>query len=58
MRIKVVVMLFATLLASATCSRKGVHMSKHRKSRHCNCPTFSQTQPAEEQALAAISPVQ
>lgn len=35
-----VVMLVATLLL-AGCSRKGVHMSKHRKSRKCNCPTFA-----------------
>lgn len=34
-----VAMLVATLLL-AGCSRKGVHMSKHRKSRKCNCPTF------------------
>lgn len=34
-------MLVATLLL-AGCSRKGVHMSKHRKSRKCNCPTFAE----------------
>lgn len=35
-----VVTLVATLML-AGCSRKGVHMSKHRKSRKCNCPTFA-----------------
>lgn len=30
------------LLACLTaCSDKGVHMPKHRKRRHCDCPTFS-----------------
>lgn len=36
----VVVVIAATLLMTA-CSRKGIHMSKHRKSRKCNCPTFA-----------------
>ena len=36
-----VVTLVATLML-AGCSRKGVHMSKHRKSRKCNCPTFAE----------------
>ncbi|MBP5189930.1 MAG: hypothetical protein J6031_03325 [Bacteroidales bacterium] len=34
-------MIIASLLL-ASCSRKGVHMSKHRKSRKCNCPTFAE----------------
>lgn len=25
----------------ASCSNKGVHMPKHRKRRHCDCPTFA-----------------
>ena len=25
----------------AGCSSKGVHMPKHRKRRHCDCPTFA-----------------
>lgn len=25
----------------AACSSKGVHMPKHRKRRHCDCPTFA-----------------
>lgn len=41
MKSAVVAMLVATLLL-AGCSRKGVHMSKHRKSRKCNCPTFAE----------------
>lgn len=36
-----VALLVATLML-AGCSRKGVHMSKHRKSRKCNCPTFAE----------------
>lgn len=36
-----VALIVATLLL-AGCSRKGVHMSKHRKSRKCNCPTFAE----------------
>ena len=36
-----VALLVATLLL-AGCSRKGVHMSKHRKSLKCNCPTFAE----------------
>lgn len=29
------------LMLAAGCSNKGVQMPKHRKRRHCNCPTFS-----------------
>ena len=29
----------------ASCSNKGVHMPKHRKRRHCDCPTFAYTTP-------------
>jgi hypothetical protein len=32
------------LAFAAGCSSKGVHMPKHRKRRHCDCPTFSETQ--------------
>lgn len=38
-RIVLVLMVCALLLSG--CSRKGVHMPKHRKVRHCNCPTFA-----------------
>lgn len=36
--------LLAIMLAAfaAGCSNKGIHMPKHRKRRHCNCPTFAQ----------------
>ncbi len=33
--------LVASLLLTA-CSRKNVNMPKHRKSRKCNCPTFTE----------------
>lgn len=36
-------MLVAALFLTA-CSRKNVNMSKHRKSRKCNCPTFTERQ--------------
>ena len=34
-------LLLVLLLLATGCSRNGVHMSKHRKSRKCNCPTFA-----------------
>lgn len=37
---KITLAVALTLLLASSCSRKGVHMSKHRKSRKCNCPTF------------------
>ncbi|MBP5515738.1 MAG: ABC transporter permease [Bacteroidales bacterium] len=39
------VVLLVVALALGSCSRKGIHMSKHRKSRRCNCPTFTQSDP-------------
>jgi hypothetical protein len=30
------------LAFAAGCSSKGVHMPKHRKRRHCDCPTFAE----------------
>ena len=39
----IAVLFILVSLLTASCSRKGVHMSKHRKSRKCNCPTFSET---------------
>lgn len=40
--------LLGVLLLSfaAGCSNKGVHMPKHRKRRHCDCPTFSENRSA------------
>ena len=35
------------LAFAAGCSSKGVHMPKHRKRRHCDCPTFTETQTAQ-----------
>lgn len=37
-------LLLGALLLSfaAGCSSRGVHMPKHRKRRHCDCPTFSE----------------
>ncbi len=29
------------MMLCSACSNKGVHMPKHRKKTHCNCPTFS-----------------
>lgn len=40
--VKTAVIILAVALLVAGCSRKGIHMSKHRKSRKCNCPTFSE----------------
>lgn len=39
------------------CSSKGVHMPKHRKRRHCDCPTFSQavTLPSGHAIVAWVS---
>ena len=34
----------------ASCSDKGVHMPKHRKRRHCDCPTFSLYTPPQADA--------
>lgn len=40
-RISTYILVVLLLLLTTGCSRKGVHMSKHRKQRHCDCPTFS-----------------
>ena len=42
----VLLLLLFSIIATG-CSRKGVHMPKHRKHRKCNCPTFAETRPAE-----------
>gem|GEM_PF-1702708 len=34
--------LVVVMLLLSSCSRKNVNMSKHRKSRKCNCPTFAE----------------
>lgn len=37
-------LLLALMLTAfvAGCSSKGVRMPKHRKRRHCDCPTFAE----------------
>ena len=37
---KIIVLTLVAGLLLTACSNKGVHMSKHRKSRKCNCPSF------------------
>ncbi|MBQ6956764.1 MAG: hypothetical protein IJP80_09145 [Bacteroidales bacterium] len=51
----VVIPLMAAIVLSG-CSRKGIHMSKHRKSRKCDCPTFTETRNVEipQHTLCAI----
>ncbi len=34
-------LLLVAALLLGSCSRRGAHMPKHRKSRRCNCPSFS-----------------
>lgn len=41
----ITLMLMTTVLLFSGCSNRGIHMSKHRKSRKCNCPTFTQQAP-------------
>ena len=43
-------LLFAFL---AACSSKGVHMPKHRKRRHCDCPTFAIVLPPQPTSITA-----
>lgn len=38
----------------ASCSDKGVHMPKHRKRRHCDCPTFALNTPPQPDADITI----
>lgn len=45
---KIITYFFVMLTVSmmlGSCSRKGVHMPKHRKRTHCNCPTFTEVVP-------------
>lgn len=39
------------LMFAAGCSNKGIHMPKHRKRRHCNCPTFAENMPVQTPQL-------
>ena len=38
----------------ASCSDKGVRMPKHRKRRHCDCPTFTLNTPPQPDADLSI----
>ena len=40
-RIGLALLALFLLAFAAGCSDKGVHMPKHRKRRHCDCPTFA-----------------
>ena len=48
--------LLALLLLAflSACSSKGVHMPKHRKRRHCDCPTFTIVLPPQPTSVTAI----
>lgn len=39
-------------LAASACSSKGVRMPKHRRTRHCNCPTFAESLPTPPSSAA------
>ena len=41
--LKTAAALVVVVLMLGSCSRKNVNMSKHRKSRKCNCPTFAES---------------
>ena len=45
-RLKIYCVAVLLLGVCAGCSPKGVSMPRHRKHRHCDCPTFSQQLPA------------
>ncbi|MBQ9864417.1 MAG: hypothetical protein IJM33_03660 [Bacteroidales bacterium] len=50
----IALMLLTTL---AACSNKGVHMPKHRKRRHCDCPTFTETYTSHPYNLNSTCPL-
>lgn len=50
-------LLLSAALLLGGCSRRGAHMPRHRKSRHCDCPSFSLLPPpAASGALYAAGP--
>lgn len=51
-RLTIVVVLLLAGVLMCGCSRKGVHMTKHRKKRHCDCPTFSMHTFGEESTIS------
>ena len=46
--------LLALALLLGGCSRKGVNMNRHRKKRHCDCPTFSYLPAETDTAILLI----
>lgn len=40
--LRTITAVFVVILLLSSCSRKNINMSKHRKSRKCNCPTFAE----------------
>lgn len=55
-RLGLTLLVLFLLAVAAGCSDKGVHMPKHRKRRHCDCPTFSHLTPppTDEDSLVSI----
>lgn len=47
-KIKYIVVAVLLMGFATGCSPKGVHMPRHRKKSHCNCPTFSEKADARE----------
>lgn len=43
----IVIIVLCSMMLGA-CSSKGVRMPKHRKRTHCDCPTFSMNETAEQ----------
>ena len=52
--ISLTLLVILLLLFAAGCSSKGVHMPKHRKRRHCDCPTFA-TASTPQPALPTVT---
>jgi len=51
----IAVTILAISILATSCSHRGVHMSKHRKSRHCNCPTFGEMVPQHPDTMSTIN---
>ena len=54
-RIGLALLALFLLAFAAGCSDKGVHMPKHRKRRHCDCPTFSLYTPPDNAEPASLA---
>lgn len=48
MKRKILVLLCLAAVLWSGCS-SSTHMPKHRKRRHCDCPTFSDRQPGQNE---------